>query len=159
MGFSELGRVDILHEISVLSQYQASPREGHMQQLLHIFAYLKKKPKISLYMDPGLPNIDYSEFRTNKDDFKEYYRNTKEIMPHRMPDSRGHKIVTTAYVDASFASDKITRRSHTGFIIFVNRAPVKWYSNVSLKISTEHANAIRDKVAATFAVILLLGLG
>ena len=28
---TEIGRVDILHEISILSQYQASPREGHME--------------------------------------------------------------------------------------------------------------------------------
>jgi len=48
---TEIGRVDILHEVSLLSQYQANPREGHLEQLLHIFAYLKKKPKITLYFD------------------------------------------------------------------------------------------------------------
>eukprot|EP00546_Thalassionema_frauenfeldii_P003040 CAMPEP_0178938862 /NCGR_PEP_ID=MMETSP0786-20121207/26565_1 /TAXON_ID=186022 /ORGANISM="Thalassionema frauenfeldii, Strain CCMP 1798" /LENGTH=311 /DNA_ID=CAMNT_0020617625 /DNA_START=899 /DNA_END=1834 /DNA_ORIENTATION=- len=127
---TELGTrvMDILHEISILSQYQASPRDGHMQQLLHIFPYLRKKPKISLYMDPGLPNIDYSLFQTNKDDFKEYYRDAKEIMPHCMPEPRGRPVITTAYLDASFGSNKVTRRSHTGFIIFVNRALIKWYS-------------------------------
>jgi hypothetical protein len=26
---TEIGQVDILHEVSILSQYQASPREGH----------------------------------------------------------------------------------------------------------------------------------
>ena len=36
---TEIGRVDILLEVSLLSQYQASPREGHLEQLLHIFAY------------------------------------------------------------------------------------------------------------------------
>ena len=36
---TELGRVDILLEVSLLSQYQASPCEGHMEQALHIFAY------------------------------------------------------------------------------------------------------------------------
>ena len=33
---TEIGRVDVLDEISILSQYQASPREGHMEQVLHI---------------------------------------------------------------------------------------------------------------------------
>ena len=33
---TEIGRVDILHEISILSQYQASPREGHIEQLINI---------------------------------------------------------------------------------------------------------------------------
>jgi len=125
---TELGRVDILHEVSVMSQYQASPREGHVQQLMHTLGYLKRKPKLSLYMDWGLPNINYEDFKTNKEDFKECYRDAEEIMPHRMPEPRGRPVTTTAYVDASFGSNKKTRRSHTGFIIFVNRAPIKWYS-------------------------------
>jgi hypothetical protein len=34
----------------------------------------------------------------------------------------------TCFVDASHAANKKTRRSHTGYIIFLNRAPVLWYS-------------------------------
>ena len=37
---TELGRVDVLHEVSLLSQYQASLRQGHIEQFLHIFAFL-----------------------------------------------------------------------------------------------------------------------
>ena len=33
---TEIGRVDILLEVSLLSQYQAIPREGHLEQLLHM---------------------------------------------------------------------------------------------------------------------------
>ena len=54
----ELGRVDIHHKMSILSAYQASPREGHFEQLVHIFSFLKRKPKLALYFDPQLPNID-----------------------------------------------------------------------------------------------------
>ena len=43
---TELGRVDILTEVVILSAYQASLRKGHLRQLLHIFAYMKKKPTI-----------------------------------------------------------------------------------------------------------------
>ena len=35
----ELGRIDIHFEVSVLSQYLASPRIGHLHQALHIFKY------------------------------------------------------------------------------------------------------------------------
>ena len=42
---TELGRADILHEVSILSQYQVSPRQGYLHQLLHIFGYLKKKQR------------------------------------------------------------------------------------------------------------------
>ena len=54
----EIGRVDILTEISMLSSYQAAPRQGHLDQLYHIFAHLKKKPKLTLYFDPQEPHID-----------------------------------------------------------------------------------------------------
>ena len=35
----ELRRLDILVAVSMLSRYVVSPREGHLQQLFHIFAY------------------------------------------------------------------------------------------------------------------------
>jgi hypothetical protein len=38
----ELGRIDIMIEVSLLSRFLANPREGHLQQALHIFGYLKK---------------------------------------------------------------------------------------------------------------------
>ena len=38
----ELGRVDIIVPVSMLSRYLALPREGNLEQALHIFAYLKK---------------------------------------------------------------------------------------------------------------------
>ena len=39
-----IGRVDILFEVSILSQYQALPWEGHLEKVLHILDYLKKNP-------------------------------------------------------------------------------------------------------------------
>ena len=138
---TEIGRVDILLETSLLSQYQAAPREGHMEEILHIFAYLKKKPKITLYFDPTIPNLDYSIFKTAPDDFKEYYRDAKEELPHNMPKPRGRSVTTTAYVDASHAANKKTRRSHTGYIIFVNRSPILWYSKRQQTVETSSFSA------------------
>ena len=134
---TELGRVDILHEVSLLSQYQASPRQGHMEQALHIFAYLDKHPKLTLYMDPGLPNLNSGIFSTtNASEFKEYYREAKQEMPHRMPRPRGVAVCTSAYVDSSHGSNKVTRRSHSGHILFVNSAPVKWISRRQQTVET-----------------------
>ena len=82
---TELVRVDILHEAFLMSQHQASPRDDHPEQVLHIFSFLKKKPKLSLYMNPSLTRMNYSVFKTKLEDFKEYYRDAEEEMPHRMP--------------------------------------------------------------------------
>ena len=125
---SEIGRVDVLLETSFLSQYQASPREGHMVQAMHIFACLKKKPKLTLYYDPGLPRMDYSNFQTKRDDFLEYYRHAAELMPHHQPRPRGWPVTTTVFMDASHAANRKTRKSHTGYLIFINRAPIILYS-------------------------------
>ena len=70
---TKIGRMDVLLETSLLSQYQASPREVHMVQALHIFAYLKNNTKLTLYYDPGLPRMHYSNFRTKREDFLEHY--------------------------------------------------------------------------------------
>jgi hypothetical protein len=48
-------------------------------------------------------------------------------MPHLMPRPRGRP-VTTEFVDASHAANKKTRKSHTGYLLLINRAPIVWYS-------------------------------
>ena len=157
----EIGRVDILHEVSLLSAYQAAPRRGHLEQLLHIFAYLKRKPKLTLYFDPQEPKIDGNTFDgSRKDEFRDIYRDAEEQLPDRMPEPLGRAVSTTAFVDASHAQDKKTRRSHTGYVIFVNRAPILWYSKrqttvetstfssefIALKTCTEAITGLRVKL-------------
>ena len=133
---TEIGRVDILLEVSLLSQYQANPREGHLEQLLHIFAFLRRHPKITLYMLPEFPRMDFGDFMTNKADFAEIYRDAEEPLPHRMPIPRGRGLTMTAFVDASHAANKMTRRSHTGYAVFLNRSPIVWYSKRQQTVET-----------------------
>ena len=138
---TEIGRVDILLEVSLLSQYQANPREGHLEQLLHIFAFLRKHPKLTLYLSPEIPYMDLGEFRTSKDDFNEIYRDAEEPMPHKVPAPRGRSVMTTAFVDASHGANKVTRRSHTGYVVFLNRAPILWYSKRQQTVETSTFSA------------------
>ena len=42
----------------------------------------------------------------------------------------------TAYVDSDHAGDVITRRSRTGFLVFLNNAPIHWYSKKQTGIET-----------------------
>jgi hypothetical protein len=58
----ELGRVDICLEVSMLSSHLALPREGHLEQLFHIFAYLKKFHNTEIVYDPSDPCITESNF-------------------------------------------------------------------------------------------------
>jgi hypothetical protein len=56
----ELGRIDIIVEVSLLSRFLASPREGHLQQALHVFGYLKKHARSRMVFDETEPAIDQS---------------------------------------------------------------------------------------------------
>jgi hypothetical protein len=133
---TELGRVGILHKVLLLSQYQASPREGHMEQVMHIFSLLKRKPKLSIYLDPSLPGVDHGDFKTKRSDFAEQYQDAEEPMPHDMPHPRGRPVTTTMFVDASHAANKKTRRFHSGFLLFVNRAPIFWFRKIQQTVES-----------------------
>ena len=122
----ELGRVDILLETSLMSTHLALPRRGHLEQLHHIFGYLKMNPKCKLFFDPQHPNIDERAFKEH--DWYEFYRDAKERLPNDSPKPRGNMVSTHCFVDSNHAGDKVTRRLQTGILIFVNRAPILWYS-------------------------------
>ena len=59
----ELGRVDINVEASMLSSHLAMPREVHMQDLLHVFVYLKKHMNTEMVFDPSEPEIYMNSFQ------------------------------------------------------------------------------------------------
>ena len=59
----EIGRVDILLEVSLLSSHLALPRSGHLQAVYQVFGYLKHVPKRRLYFDPVSPLISEDRFR------------------------------------------------------------------------------------------------
>ena len=92
-------------------------------------------------MDPSLPNINYGDFVTKPHDFAEYYRDTSELIPGDMPRPRGRPVTTTAFVDASFAANKKTRKSYSGFLIFVNRASTAWFSKRQSTVETSTFSA------------------
>ena len=58
----ELGRVYVCLEVSMMSSHLALPREGHLEQVLHIFAHLKKYHKPELVYDPSDPVVDENDF-------------------------------------------------------------------------------------------------
>ena len=127
----ELGRVDIYTEVSMLSSCLALPREGHLEQVFHIFAYLKKHHNaLMVVFDPREPDIEFSEHFPEQDwSYSTMGRmDMKEELPPDMPTPLGNPFVIRAYVDSDHAGDQITRRSRTGFIVYLNGAPIYWKS-------------------------------
>ena len=75
-----------------------------------------------MFFDPDQPKI--SEDRFHKHDWADFYRDAKEDIPTNAPEPRGKEVSMHCFVDASHGSDKATRRSQTGVLIFINRARI-----------------------------------
>ena len=122
----EIGRIDILMPVSILSRYLVSARKGHLEQVFHIFAYLKHHPRSTMVFDDTVPS--YRGERFVKCDWSEFYPDAMEAIPDNMPEARGKEVTMSCFVDADHAGCRETRRSHSGILLFVNRAPIMWYS-------------------------------
>ena len=57
-----------------------------------------------------------------------------EESPKSMPEPGGKSVNITAFVDASHASDKREKRLHTGYVTFVNRAPIISYPLIGVSV-------------------------
>jgi hypothetical protein len=148
----ELGRIDICAEVSMLSAYTASPRQGHLDALFHLYSYLDKHSRSRLVFDDSYVRID-DEIDT---DWKSFYPNAKEDLPDNMPEPRGKMVQIIVFVDASHGCDLLTRRSRTGILIYVNRAPIIWYSKKQNTIETSTFGS--EFTALSTAVEMIKGL-
>ena len=154
----ELGRIDIALEVSLLSSHLALPREGHLQQVYHIFGFLKHNGTRTIAFDPQHPYIQ--EERFIQCDWHDFYRGEAEPIPGDMPEPRGNVVSTHCYVDADHAGNRVSRRSQTGVLIFVCKAIIMWYSKrqntvetstfgsefVAMRIAVELIEALRYKL-------------
>ena len=123
----ELGRVDITTEVSLLSSHLALPREGHLLTALHVMGYLCLKHNLRLIFDLTYPIID--ESRCPRHDWIEFYGDIHEAIPDDMPPPHGKEVEIRMICDSDHAGNKLTRRSCTGILIFLNMALIDWTSN------------------------------
>ena len=156
----ELGRIDICTEVSMLAAFSAAPRKGHLEAVMHVFAYLKKHPRSrnvcdAAYFDDHVPvEVDWEDF----------YPGAKEAaarsLPPDMPEPRGKEVVVTTFEDSDHAGDQVTRRSRTGVLIYCNRTPVLWYSKKQGSIETSsfgsEFTAMKTAVELTEGIIYKL---
>ena len=77
--------------------------------------------------------------------FNPMYRDANDTLQFWMPDPKGAGVIISAWVDASHGMNMVTRKSHTGFIIFCNQAPILWYSK---KQSTVESSAFSSEFIA-----------
>ena len=156
----ELGRIDIQYEVTALSSHIALPRQGHLKVAMYIFAYLKRAPNRWILMDPRYPSPFQGTEPPIYSDWDHLYPDAAEQLPPEIPKPRGKHVEITCFVDADHAANRVTRRSHTGILIFVNMAPVIWYSKrqntvesssfgsefIAMRIAVDQIEALRYKL-------------
>jgi hypothetical protein len=117
----ELGGGDICLDVSMMSSHLSLPREGHLEQVFHIFEHLKKYHNTEDVYDPSDPVIDETQFDAKDWASSEFgHLDGVEELPPNMPEPRGQGFVIRAKVDADHACDSVTRRSRAGFLVWIN---------------------------------------
>ena len=148
----ELGRIDICGEVSMMSSYNAAPRSGHLDAVLHMFSYLDAHKRSRIVMDDAY----FPHKELERPDWSQFYPGAKEELPSDMPEALGRPLQQTMFVDASHAANVVTRQSRTGVLIFLNRAPILWYSKKQHSIETSTFGS--EFQALKVGMELLLGL-
>ena len=109
---------------------------------------------IRLVFDETLPDVDESSF--HQCDWSEFNPDAKEVVSPDAPEALGKGVIMSCFVDADHAGCKATRRSHTGIIIFLNRAPIMWFSKRQTTVETSTFGS--EIVALRIAIELIEGL-
>ena len=113
----ELGRLDILLETNLLSQYMVSPREGHLRQIFNLFCYLDKHDRSWIVMNPEKFDIDWVPIKDEASPqermlmMKPLCPDSTDPDPPGMPIARGKSVQITVFCDANHAGNVLTRRS------------------------------------------------
>ena len=93
-------RPDICQSYSELSKHVQRPGQEHMRAAEHCLKYLAGTPRDGIHYGGRVETDDTG-------------RGSNQLW---------------GFVDADFASDEETRRSHTGYCLFLNGGPVSWKS-------------------------------
>ena len=118
----ELGRINIHVDVAMMSHYLVQPRMGHMNELFHIFAYLKAYKWLTMVFDEA--HVDINEAKFPKHDRQDFYYDAKEMVPLNALEPRGNLVQMNCFVDSDHAGNCVTCCSHTGIQFFLNCAPL-----------------------------------
>ena len=131
---AKLGRIYICCKVSMMSSHLALPRERRLARVFHIFAYLKKHHNSALVFDLLYPDVNIETFL--KHEWTKFYGDVKGAMPPDMSEPLVKEAIMRCFVDADNAREKLTRHSRSGFIIFLQMAPICYCSKRQNKVKT-----------------------
>ncbi len=107
-----------------------------------------------MVFDDGYLNWNDNDFPTY--DWTDFYPEAEEEVPPNAPEPRGMAVQINVFLDADHAGNKVTRRSQTGVLIYLNKAPIMWYSKAQKRVETSTFGS--EFVALCIATELIKGL-
>ena len=154
-----VGRFDIAHSTSTMAKFTAAPREGHLELVLRIFGYLRKRPNRRIVVDsrdPVFLDLDIAASEKVALSMSKEYPEAVEEVDTTLPKPLVDELLISTFVDSDHAHDKATRRSVTGLIILVGRTPVMFQSKRQTAVATSTYKAefaaMRTAVEETMAI-------
>jgi hypothetical protein len=87
-----------------------------------VFAYLGLHHNARVVFDPTYPSVDMGTYI--KIDWKSMSGDVKEMIPSDAHVYRGKEVDLHLFFDYDRAGEKFTGRSRTGFVIYLNMAPI-----------------------------------
>ena len=110
----------------IIVTHVALPREEHLKAAIHVISHVGQRYNYRLVFDPLYPEMDHNVFKECA--WSEFYRDAKEAILVNVPEPWGKEVDICMFVDSDHAGDKVSHRSRSGFLIYVNTASVHWFS-------------------------------
>ena len=137
----ELNWFDMLTEVSLLSQCQAAPCKGLLKAICFLVNFLSKHPMKGFVFGPTVPVL-MNEFSVLMLNWLNFQVSTSKRKIHMtcvnpwanlwssVPGRLGKHVVISCFVVVNHAGNEVTRRSHTGILIFfLSNTVIIVYSN------------------------------
>lgn len=151
-----LGRFDIAIGVMTMARFRAAPRDGHMNRLKRILGYLRANSDGGIRFRTGIPEHEEFFYMPEFDWMYSVYGDVYEEIPPETITPKGIPMRITSFVDANLMHCKVTGRSATGILTFVDKTPVEWFSKKQATVET--ATYGSEFVAARIATEQIMDL-
>ena len=78
--------------------------------------------------------MDHSSFKES--DWSEVYRDDKDAITVNAPEPQGREVDSCMFLDSDHEGDKVSHRSTSGILIYINTALVQWFSKNQSTVET-----------------------
>jgi hypothetical protein len=100
----ELGHIDIITEVSMLSTYFCLQCEGHLESVFRVFSYLGLYNNARVVFDPTYPSVDMGTFF--KTDWRSMYGDVRDMIASDAPIPRGKEVDLRLFVHSDHAGEQ-----------------------------------------------------